>query len=163
MVVLEEMKVQYNEANNGEEIAGVQAEIEALTQREQRLVKLYSLGNVSDEAIQKETEEISRQKSFLVTKLNSLRPNQPILPKDLNPAALQAICQRIGDWLDRADEDNRLLALEALQVNVVACPQCATIRGVIPLELRWLPQANGHANVCSMVINKAYHSLSQSS
>jgi hypothetical protein len=106
---------------------------------------------VSDEIIQKETEEILRQKSFLVTKLNSLRPNQPILPKDLNPAALQAICQRIGDWLDRADEDNRRLVLEALQVNVVACPEWATIRGIIPSELRGLPQANGHANVCTVV------------
>jgi hypothetical protein len=41
----------------------------------------------------------------------------------------------VDRWLDQADDAKRQLALEALQISVVATREQATVSGVIPLDV----------------------------
>ncbi|MEE8157992.1 MAG: hypothetical protein V3T78_01305, partial [Dehalococcoidia bacterium] len=48
--------------------------------------------------------------------------------------SFENICSRIASWLDTAENPERVLALEALQVNVTATRESVTVRGILPLE-----------------------------
>ena len=41
-------------------------------------------------------------------------------------------CAAVGAWLDQAGDEDRQLALEALQIEVTATPDRATVKGVLP-------------------------------
>ena len=47
---------------------------------------------------------------------------------------LEHICKGIADWLDRAGESERELALVALQVTVEATKDEATVSGGLPVD-----------------------------
>ena len=52
----------------------------------------------------------------------------------LNQMRLEHICKGIADWLDRAGEAERELALVALQVMVKATKDEATVSDMLPVD-----------------------------
>jgi hypothetical protein len=47
---------------------------------------------------------------------------------------LERACALVRDWLENADTERRMMALEALQVAVTATREAATVSGVLPIE-----------------------------
>ena len=54
--------------------------------------------------------------------------------KHIDASALEAACAAVTIWLEKAGENERVLALEALQVAVVATNEAAMMTGVLPLD-----------------------------
>ena len=44
-------------------------------------------------------------------------------------------CLAVARWLDQPDDDKKRVALEALQISVVATRERATVSGMLPLDL----------------------------
>jgi hypothetical protein len=47
---------------------------------------------------------------------------------------LERACSLVTDWLENADTERRMMALEALQVAVTATREAAEITGVLPVD-----------------------------
>ena len=116
------------------QIALLEGEIAALAEREERLVKLYTLGTIREEIAQKQLEEISRESTALNQQLSSLqRPvgyDTRVIDRDL----LKQVCSGVTQWLKNADDSDKRMALEALQVSVEATAKSATLTGVLPVN-----------------------------
>jgi hypothetical protein len=56
------------------------------------------------------------------------------VPHAIDGKLLARACQAVERWLEWADESRRPLALEALQIAIVATREQATVSGVIPVE-----------------------------
>jgi len=72
-VVLQELENQAEAQVDLKEIARVESEIALLAEREERLVKLYTLGTISEQIVQKQSEEICRERAGLNQRLNNLQ------------------------------------------------------------------------------------------
>jgi hypothetical protein len=47
---------------------------------------------------------------------------------------LERACTLVREWLENADTERRMMALEALQVAVTATREAATLSGVLPVD-----------------------------
>jgi hypothetical protein len=54
--------------------------------------------------------------------------------EDVDLDGLQRVCAAVADWVDQADDEDRRLALEALQVSISATKGAATMSGVLPTD-----------------------------
>ena len=70
-VVLQELENQAGLQTDVEQIGHLEGEIKALGEREERLVKLYTLGTISEQTVQKQLEEISRERTALNQRLSN--------------------------------------------------------------------------------------------
>ena len=79
-------------------------------------------------------EEFSRERAGLNQRLNTLqrrgRFNTQVADRDL----LRQVCLGVTQWLEKADESNKIIVLEALQVSVEATASTATLTGILPLK-----------------------------
>ena len=133
-VVLQELENHAEVHTDVTQIALLEGEIAALAEREERLVKLYTLGTIREEIAQKQLEEISRESTALNQQLSSLqRPvgyDTRVIDRDL----LKQVCSGVTQWLKNADDSDKRMALEALQVSVEATAKSATLTGVLPVN-----------------------------
>ena len=133
-VVLQELENHSEVHTDVTQIALLEGEIAALAEREERLVKLYTLGTIREEIAQKQLEEISRESTALNQQLSSLqRPvgyDTRVIDRDL----LKQVCSGVTQWLKNADDSDKRMALEALQVSVEATAKSATLTGVLPVN-----------------------------
>jgi len=67
--------------------------------------------------------------------LGSLKRNALRLVDDLDQEGLHFASAAVAEWLDRADEPGKALALEALQITVLATVDEARISGVLPTQV----------------------------
>jgi site-specific DNA recombinase len=128
------------------EIEVIEGKLESLAAREQRLVTLFSYGEVDEKVIRTQIADVRREQVVLNDRLRSLRPTPRIQPVSIDEVRLTRACQAVSRWLDQADETKKRLALEALQISVVATRERATVSGMIPLDLPEffiLPRASG--------------------
>ena len=135
LVVLHEMQKDARPDADAAELESIEAKLTSLAAREQRLVTLFSYGEVDEKVIRSQIADVRRQQIVLNDRLRSLRPALRVTPPPIDEARLTRTCQAIGRWLDQADETKKRLALEALQISVVATRDQATVSGVIPLDL----------------------------
>lgn len=131
-VVLRELEKLAADEVDTSEVVRLEALVVDLGMREERLVRMCSLGEFSEELVQKEMADISSQRKLLAEKLDTLnRPGDlQVLPT--GPGNLSWACTAIAKWLDAAGESERELVFEALQVEVVATKDSATVSGVLP-------------------------------
>ena len=133
-VVLQELENQAGAQIDLKQIARIESEIGSLAEREERLVKLYTLGTMSEGIVQKQSEEISRERAGLNQRLNNLQRrggfNTQVVDRDL----LKQVCLDVTQWLEKADEADKISVLEALQVSVEATASTATLTGILPLK-----------------------------
>jgi hypothetical protein len=134
IVVLQELERRVEQDMDQDEIANVESELAKLTEREKRLVRLYTLGTVDEKAIKIESEEIGRERCVLEQKLSSMQ--QPVLMagRNIDQEMLTQVCASVAHWLEEADESEQILALEALQIAVETTNNLAVVSGVLPIE-----------------------------
>jgi site-specific DNA recombinase len=138
-----------------EEVERLEAEISRLMERERRLVKLYSFGEIDDAVLQSEIAELKQQRAILESRLREIQPASSTLAPAVPDASLVArACQAVGRFLDNAGPEDRALALEALQLAVRATPQEAEVRGIVPLDPDLYCHADVHADARRPVINR---------
>ena len=134
-VVLHELENRTEAKADVKRIARLESEIASLAEREERLVRLYTLGNVSDEIVQKQSEEISRERAGLEQLLSTLQRPTGFNSEFVDGDLLKQVCLGVTQWLEKADEADKREVLEALQVSVEATASTATLTGVLPLEV----------------------------
>ena len=81
-----------------------------------------------------ESMSLVSEKRVNVEQPSSLDTGRTPRLERLNQMRLEHICKGIADWLDRAGESERELALDALQVTVEATRNKATVSGVLPVD-----------------------------
>ena len=79
---------------------------------------LYTLGAIDDEAIRKESEDISLQRGILERNLRVTQPPEFIAVRSIDQELLNRVCEAVAQWIENADDSERTLALEALQIEV---------------------------------------------
>jgi len=134
-VILNELRNGQEADVDGAEIEAVEAKVASLAVREKPLVTLFSFGEVDERVIRDQIAGLRREQVVLNDRLRSLRPAPRSLPVSIDEARLARVCQAVARWLDQADETRKRLALEALQISVVATRERATVSGVVPLDL----------------------------
>jgi len=120
---------------DSEEMSRLEREIASLREREKRLVRLYTYGEVDEEVIREEGAALRRQLDVLEERRRTL-DRQPVHHGERpNPETLERVCAAVAEWIDRAaSEEDQTLALEALQLAVGATRETATLTGVLPTE-----------------------------
>jgi len=133
-VVLQELENQAGSETDVEQIGHLEGEIKALAEREDRLVKLYTLGTIREQTIQKQLEEISRERTALNQRLSTIQRPVGYDTRHVDQDLLKRVCLAVAQWLEQADGVEKTMALEALQVSVEATAKAATVTGVLPLK-----------------------------
>ena len=117
------------------ELEAIEAKLASLAAREKRLVTLFSYGEMDEQVIRNQIADLRREQIILNERLRSLRPTPRSQPVSIDEARPPRTCQAVARWLDQVDESRKRLALETLQIAVVATREQATVSGVIPLDL----------------------------
>jgi len=134
-VILNELYGDAQPETDEAELAAIEAKLASLAAREKRLVTLFSFGEVDEQVIRAQIADLRREQIVLNDRLRSLRPVLRAMPQSIDEARLARACQAVALWLEQADESRKRLALEALQISVVATREQATVSGMIPLDL----------------------------
>ena len=134
-VILNEMQNDQQADGDAAELEAIEAKLASLAAREQRLVTLFSYGEVDEKVIRTQIADVRREQIVLNDRLRSLRPTSRTLPSSIDEARLMRTCETVANWLYQADDTRKRLALEALQISVVATREQATVSGFIPLDL----------------------------
>ena len=144
-MVLAEAERLRNQGIDHEALAVQESQLKNLDNRRGRLLKLYEMGEIDDEYFLQESNSLRVEKA----KVEELQDCK--IPVDLLPQIddLEQACQRIQDWVLSAEGEDLALLLDALQVQVHVENGRGELKGIIP---EYAPK-NGHADVCSMVIN----------
>ena len=133
-VVLQELENQAGLETDVDQISHLEGEIKALSEREDRLVKLYSLGTIGEQTVQKQLEEISRERTALNQRLSTIQRPVGYDTRHVDQDFLKRVCLAVARWLEQADGVEKRMALEALQVSVEATAKSATLTGILPLN-----------------------------
>jgi site-specific DNA recombinase len=133
-IVIEELERAADLGVDETEVSRLQAVLSEVAEREKRLVHLFTLGDINEEAVRNEGVNLAGEKRVIEERLTSLSTARTPSPGRLNQMRLEHICKGIADWLDRAGESERELALVALQVTVKATKDEGTVSGVLPVD-----------------------------
>ena len=133
-VVLNELEQRHIAEIDPEEVARLEREIDSLLNREKRLVRLYTFGEIDDATIKEEGGSLRRQRDVLQDRLRTLTARQEPAVGRIDRQLLERACLVVADWLERANDQQRIMALEALQVAVTTAKGMATVSGVLPID-----------------------------
>ena len=133
-IVFQEMMRQSEQIVDHDEVTRLERELAELEERERRLVQLFTLGQVSDTAIGDEANAIRPQRALREEQLRALHPATNTNVPRIDASMLEQACSAVAAWLDQAGDDDRVLALEALQIAIVATREEAELTGVLPIE-----------------------------
>ncbi len=133
-VIFHELTRQHEPETDPGELELIEQRLAALADRERRLIKLFSFGEVDEQFVREQIAEIRRERDLLQERLRSLRPVPAVAHRGIDDQLLARACNAVGRWLEQADESKRQVALEALQIAIVATRDQATVRGIIPME-----------------------------
>jgi site-specific DNA recombinase len=145
-VICRELEQRDQPAADPTEIARVDQQLAAVIDRERRLVRLFSYGEIDETVIHEETSALRRQRQLLQDRRRSLKPEAPALPGGVDEALLARACGVVTRWLDEADDSGRALALEAMQIAIRATREFATVTGTLPLDLQPYVPESDHAD-----------------
>src|SRR6266536_2899975 len=131
---LEQARAGDQQPDHAEETTRLEREISSLKDREKRLVRLYTFGEIDDETVRTEGAEVRRRRQFLEERLTQLAPSAVSSAAPVDRSMLDRACAVVVDWLSQAGPEQRMMALEALQVAITTTRESATIAGVLPVE-----------------------------
>ncbi len=151
-VVLQELEQQDRPQIDPAEIKRLTDEIAAIEEREKRLIRLFTLGDMEETFIQAEGADLKRRRILLQGRLDSMKAAAcTTVPAVADVEALRQTCTGIGAFLDQAQAEERTLALEALRVAVSVTRQEAVVSGVLPIQPAGLAPADALADDCVQV------------
>ncbi|MDP6064212.1 MAG: hypothetical protein QGI49_05420, partial [SAR202 cluster bacterium] len=79
-------------------------------------------------------DDLSKRRKVLEAQRASVQMAPRPSFNDVDTDGLQRVCAGVADWVDQADNKDRRLALEALQVSISATKGAATMSGVLPTD-----------------------------
>jgi site-specific DNA recombinase len=144
-VVLQELERQSHHAVDVEDMQRLQREVASIQERERRLVRLYTFGEIDEAVVREEGETLRRHRSQIEERLRPLQRSTIPTALSVDPEQLKLACAAVAEWLDRRDPEERVQVLEALQLTVQANRYQATLTGVLPTEPPGLAPGNNHA------------------
>lgn len=109
---------------------GEKRRLSMLAGQRERLLRLYQLGEVDDAYLERELTSIKTQQAAAERRLSAAQTNVIELPTE---EELAETCAAIERWLAGAKDDMSLLA-DALQLDVRATPEAASVQGTLPLS-----------------------------
>jgi site-specific DNA recombinase len=125
----------YNAAKVEKEISDTNKRLKAYRNQEKRLVKLYSLEKIDDKTISEELTRLSNSKLEDEHRLAQLTASREVKPDlDSIEAQLRDFNQKVKSNLNNCDLKTKRLALDVLDVQVIAIPDKMTIKVIVPLE-----------------------------
>ena len=124
------------------------AQIQAIDDQQQRLVRLYQWGEIDEVCFKSESQAVKARRGDLLERLE--RPTNgagtAALPE---PGELSAACSRVEQWVLGAEGDDLQLLMDALQITVEASTGKGKLNGIIP---EYAPVCSD-SDVCTMVTN----------
>ncbi|MPZ48931.1 MAG: hypothetical protein GEU75_06420 [Dehalococcoidia bacterium] len=136
-IILAEIERQQGESGYfDDERARLRAAIRRLKEQERRLIRLFSLGDVTEEYLTQEIRQVKQAREGFETELTVLDAEQGRL-EDLQGLGqrVRAYCDQVAGRLDEFDHDDKKLAFQALQVEVVVDRDGAVLKGSVPYDL----------------------------
>ena len=133
-IVLQELKRVAAEDTQNDQGEQLEQALTDLALQEKRLVDLYTVGGITATAVREKSADLAERRKVLETQLASVRVTPKPSFEDVDADGLQRVCAGVADWVDQADEEDRRLALEALQVAISATKGAATMSGVLPTD-----------------------------
>ncbi|HAI08533.1 MAG TPA: hypothetical protein DCM17_04335, partial [Dehalococcoidia bacterium] len=109
-----------------------------------RLLKLYEMGEINDDYFLRESTTIRGEKAKVEGQMHRVSP----IDRLPNITDLRQACQRIEDWVLKADGDDFSLLLDALQIEVHAEKGRGELKGLIP---DYAPRKSD-SDVCAVVV-----------
>jgi len=119
-----------------EELARIRASIRRLADQERRLIRLFGLGQVTEEHVVREAGQVKKARLALESEMTELQhQRQHIASLDGLSEQVRAFCSQVAERLDEFGFDDKRLALQALQIRVVVDRDGARLAGAIPQNL----------------------------
>jgi len=133
-IVLQELRRTTVEEENNDEEERVERALADLNLQEKRLVDLYTIGGITAAAVSEKSNDLSKQRKILETQLSAVQTSLKPSFDNINLDDLQRVCEGVAEWVDRADEEDRRLALDALGVSISATKGSVAMSGMLPLQ-----------------------------
>ncbi len=126
-----------------EEIKRTSGLIKRLDDQERRLIRLFGMARVTEDHLVSEVEKVKKTRAGLDEKLALLRTQQTKLHRTKGLSdQVRAFCAYVASQLDQFDFEKKRLALQALQIRVIAGYERAKLFGVIPTNLATIEQTS---------------------
>ncbi len=115
--------------------------IKAYDSQQKRLVKLFRLGVINENAILDELNQVKVDRNTDLERLAELEKSKKTLA-DLQQAEIKLndFCDAIRQQIDSSSFETKRLALDALDVKVYATRGSVNIQGIIPVDLVTIAQ-----------------------
>ena len=133
-IVLQELKRVASEDTHDDHGEQLEQALADLALQEKRLVDLYTVGGITAAAVREKSDDLSKRRKVLEAQVASVQVTARANFEDVDLDGLQRVCAGVADWVDQADDKDRRLALEALQVSISATKGAATMSGVLPTD-----------------------------
>lgn len=118
-----------------EQLESLTRQLESLTRKEQRLVRLYSYGEIDDELLDEEVKTLSGERGRLKEEQARLRGVlQAQVVTDAQVVTIEEYCRRVAVNIDALSFVEKRLALDALQIRATVVPDGVSIEGAIPAD-----------------------------
>jgi site-specific DNA recombinase len=146
-VILASIKGRRDNHNNGnkieDELAAAKKKMESYNEREQRLISLFEFDGITREDLADRINKVKAERQEaekLLAQLISIKA-QTIDIGSLE-SELNEFCRKVRESLDNCSFLNKRLALDTLQVQVIATPEKIDIQMTVPLEFTSLEQSH---------------------
>ena len=144
-----EMVIQELERQQGgillleEDMARLRSSAHRLADQEKRLIRLYGMGEITEEYLLREVEQVKKARQTQEQDLAQLK-QQHVHLRTLDGLGerVRAFCDRVGHRLGKFDFNQKRLAMQALQIKVVAGKEGARLLGAIPTNLATIEQTS---------------------
>jgi len=133
-IVLQELKRAATEDTHNEQGERLEQALADLALQEKRLVDLYTVGGITATAVREKSTDLSGRRKVLEAQLASVQVTPKPSFDNVDADGLRRVCAGVANWVDQADNEDRRLALEALQVSISATKGMATVSGVLPTD-----------------------------
>ena len=118
------------------QIASLKKKIQGYENQEKRLVKLFGLGQIAEDIILDEINQLktnNHEDEIKLSRLINIKEQTVDIAKI--ESILNEFCGRVKLNLDSCDLQTKRLALDALDIQVIATDDSIDIRASVPLEL----------------------------
>ncbi len=136
-VVIGEMRAQQSQTLPvlDAELAVAESQRDGLKDREARIIRLYELGQLDDDAVAVRGRELKAERSKVKARIAALTSQiTGIQQRGDSIPAIREIISRVDGTLANADNSLRRMALDALQVQVKVSGGECEVSGAVPIE-----------------------------
>jgi len=134
-LILAEIKRQKGDMTNpcDSDLKRIEREIRACRDWEKRMVRLYGFGEIDEDYIRQETQRSKMKRESLEQEQDRLQKQKESLASlDVSEEKIKNFCKNLEHRLNNLNKEEKRLALEALDIKVLAWPDRLELQGAIP-------------------------------